>query len=270
MRHEILLASVSAIVLTGSAFAADLTPPSPVPVFTWTGAYIGGQVGYAWASGTNTVSGVDPYSGVAFASPIRQTPNGVIGGANVGYNIQLNQWVIGIEGSVDGTSLTNSGSLAFPDGTGLTAHTSIPLQGSIRGRLGFAWDRYLIYATGGVAFGEFNTQYNYNGFGRMVGKVHLAPFSGSSYFSETQAGWTVGGGIQYAITDDWSLRAEYRYTGWGNFNEVLFGNTIFPKGFKNPGYNGDRQFHQNQVQVGFDYKFDLWHPAVAVAGVAGH
>lgn len=106
MRHQFLLASMSAIALTGSAFAADFAPPPPppVPIFTWTGAYIGGQIGYAWSSGTNKFSGVDPYSGVAFVSSVGQTPNGVIGGANIGYNYQINQWVIGVEGSVDGTS----------------------------------------------------------------------------------------------------------------------------------------------------------------------
>ena len=266
MRSRFLLASVGAIALTGSAFAADLTPPPPpVPVFTWSGAYIGGQVGYAWATGANRVSGVDPYSHVAFASSIGQTPNGVIGGANVGYNLQFNQWVIGIEGTVDGTSLTNNAGLAFPDGTSLTAHTSIPVQGSIRGRLGFAWDRFLVYATGGVAFGEFNTQYYYDGFGATIGTVHRAPFFGASYFSETQVGWTVGGGIQYAITPEWSVRAEYRYTDWGGFNDILFSGTTFPTGFHNFGYYGSRHVQQNQVQVGFDYKFDLWTIAPAVA-----
>jgi outer membrane immunogenic protein len=264
MRCQFLLASVSAIALTGSAFAADLTP-LPVPAFTWAGAYIGGQAGYAWAPGANRISGVDPYSGIAFASSIGQTLSGVIGGANVGYNLQFNQWVIGVEGSVDGTSLTNTAGLAFPDGTSLTAHTGIPVQGSIRGRLGFAWDRFLIYATGGVAFGEFNSQYNYGGFGLAVGRTRLAPFFGSSYFSETQAGWTAGGGVQYAITPNWSVRAEYRYTDWGSFNELLFGSTAFPKGFRNFGYYGDRHLQQNQVQVGFDCKFDLWTIAPAAA-----
>ena len=146
-----------------TALAADLPVPQPVPIFTWTGAYIGGQIGYAWASGANKFNGVDPYSGVAFVSSVGQSPSGVIGGANIGYNYQINQWVIGVEGSVDGTSLSNTGGLAFPDGTILAVHSSTDVQGSIRGRVGIAWDRALIFATGGVAFGGFNTQYNYDG-----------------------------------------------------------------------------------------------------------
>jgi len=267
MRHQFLLGSMSAIALTGSAFAADLAPPPPiVPIFTWTGAYIGGQIGYAWTSGANNFTGVDPYSGAAFVSSVGQTPNGVIGGANLGYNLQINQWVIGLEGSVDGTSMTNTGALAFPDGAIVTLHTNAPVQGSIRGRVGFTFDRILIFATGGVAFGEFDSQYNYDGLGATVGAVHLAPFYASSNFSDTHVGWTVGGGIQYALTDDWSVRAEYRYTDWGTINEVLFGGTKFPAHFPNYfGYDGHRQVQQNQVQVGFDYKFDLWNIRPAAA-----
>ena len=271
MRHQFLLASVSVIALTGSAFAADLAPPPPplVPIFTWTGPYIGGQIGYAWASGANKFNGVDPYSGVAFVSSVGQSPSGVIGGANIGYNYQINQWVLGVEGSVDGTSLSNTGGLAFPDGTILAVHSSTDIQGSIRGQVGIAWDRALIFATGGVAFGGFNTQYNYDGFGAAAGAAHLAPFFASFNLSDTHVGWTVGGGIQYAITNDWSVRADYRYTDWGSINEVLFGGTKFPTHFSNFfGYDGNRRVQENQVQVGFDYKFDLWNVRSAAADPA--
>ena len=142
----------------------SLPPPvyvPPAPIFTWTGIYIGGQIGYAWASGNNNFTGFDPFfgplGGTFLSSSAGGTPSGVIGGANVGYNYQINQWVLGLEGSVDGTSLSNTAVVAFPDGTSLTAHTKADIQGSIRGRLGVAWDRALIYATGGVAFGGFNT-----------------------------------------------------------------------------------------------------------------
>jgi outer membrane immunogenic protein len=174
--------------------------------------------------------------------------------------------VIGVEGSVDGTSMSNTGALAFPDGSILTLHTSADVQGSIRGRVGIAWDRVLIYGPGGVAFGEFNSQYNYDGFGAAIGAVQLKPFYASSNFSDTHVGWTVGGGIQYAITSDWSVRADYRYTDWGSINEVLFSGTKFPTHFPNFfGYDGNHRVQQNQVQVGFDYKFDLWtvRPVVA-------
>jgi outer membrane immunogenic protein len=257
MYRKMLLASVGAIALTGSAaFAADLpsrAPPPvylpPPPIFTWTGIYIGGQVGYAWGTGANRFNGLLP-DGTIIATSVGGTPNGVIGGGHVGFNYQINQWVIGLEGSVDGTSLSNTAVAAFPDGSTLTAHTTADIQGSIRGRLGIAWDRVLIFATGGVAFGGFNTN------------VSLAapPFFASASRSNTRVGWTVGGGIEYAITNNWSIQAEYRFTDFGTIrNGDLAG---LPVG---DFVNGHRRLQQNQVQAGFSYKFDMFNPYPVVA-----
>ena len=92
---------------------------------------------------------------------------------------------------------------------------SLDIQGSIRGRLGVAWDRVLIYATGGVAFGGINTDITVFGtdfFG--------TPVFGSGNRSTTRVGWTVGGGLQYAVTNNWSVRAEYRFTDFGRINQT--------------------------------------------------
>ena len=105
-------------------------------------------------------TGFDPFFGTGgtfISTTLGGNPSGVIGGGHVGYNYQINQWVLGLEGSVDGTSLSNTTAAFFPDGTTMTAQSRADIQGSIRGRLGIAWDRALIYATGGVAFGGFNT-----------------------------------------------------------------------------------------------------------------
>lgn len=270
MVRKFLLASVGALaVTTGSAFAADLpsrAPPPvyvpPAPIFTWTGVYIGGQIGYAWSSGSNNFNGFDPFTGVAFVTNAGGNPNGVIGGANVGYNYQINQWVLGLEGSVDGTSLSNTALATVPVFGGIStvsAHSTADIQGSIRGRLGIAWDRALIYATGGVAFGGFNTDLNVFGTDAIG-----APIFGSTNISTTRVGWTVGGGIQYAVTNNWSVRAEYRYTDWGTINQ----NGVFnDPAFITPtaAFIGERHLKQNQVQVGFDYKFDLFTPPPVVA-----
>ncbi|HUI21129.1 MAG TPA: outer membrane protein [Methylocella sp.] len=264
MIRKLLLASVGAIALSGSAaLAADLPsrapPPAyipPAPIFTWTGIYVGGQIGYAWSSGNNNFNGFDPFfPGTPYlVSSVGGTPNGVIGGANVGYNYQINQWVLGIEGDVNGTSLSNTAVAAFPDGTSLSVHSTSDIQGSIRGRLGVAWDRALIYATGGVAFGGFNTD--------VTLANSVVPFFGSGSVSTTRVGWTVGGGIQYAVTNNWSVRAEYRYTDWGNINDGTFGGFAAAPGAY---FDGNRRINQNQVQVGFDYKFDLFAPPPIVA-----
>ncbi|HUI22652.1 MAG TPA: outer membrane beta-barrel protein [Methylocella sp.] len=276
MYRKIFLASAGAIVLSGSAaLAAEPapTPPPPAPAFTWTGIYAGGQIGYAWTTGNNYWNGYDPYFFAVTGSPayintsLYNNPNGVIGGANVGYNYQFNQltWfsssgiVLGIEGSVDGTSLSNTGVAAFPDGTLATVHSNSDVQGGIRGRLGIAWDRLLIYATGGVTWGGFNTNVTIANAGLSNGGFPL--FASGSGVSTTRTAGTVGGGIQYAVTNNWSVRAEYRYTDWGTINQGNFGAFAVPGVY----FNGQRTLYQNQVQVGFDYKFDLWAPPPVVA-----
>jgi outer membrane immunogenic protein len=256
MYRKLLLASVGAIALTGSAaFAADLpsrAPPPvylpPPPIFTWTGFYIGGQVGYAWGTGANNFTGFvgDTFVNTSFGG----TPNGVIGGGHVGFNYQINQWVIGLEGTVDGTSLSNTAVATFPDGSTLTAHTKADIQGSIRGRLGVVWDRALIYATGGVAFGGFNTDVSFA----------APPFFASANRSNTRVGWTVGGGIEYAITNNWSVRAEYRFTDFGTIRNGDL--ALLPA---DEFLNGHRRLQQNQVQAGFSYKFDMFNPYPVVA-----
>jgi outer membrane immunogenic protein len=266
MYRKFLLASVGAVALTGSAaFAADLpsrAPPPvylpPPPIFTWTGIYIGGQIGYAWGTGSNNFNEFDPFTGTAFATSAGGTPNGVIGGAHVGYQYQFNQLVLGLEGTVDGTSLRNNAVASLPFFGGrfnVNASTNADVQGSIRGRLGVAWDRALIYATGGVAFGGFNTNFSVNG-----NAADGTPFFASNSFSNTRVGWTVGGGIDYAVTNNWSIFAEYRYTNFGSIRNDLFPGLANFDGLLGGRLNGGREIRQNQVQVGFSYKFDLLPP----------
>jgi outer membrane immunogenic protein len=95
-----------------------------------------------------------------FAIDNGNSPSGVIGGAHVDYQYQFNQFVVGIEGSVDGTSLRANAQFFLPDFVGanniLNAHVTSDVQGTVRGKLGFAWDRVLLHGTGGVAFGGFS------------------------------------------------------------------------------------------------------------------
>jgi len=263
MIRKLLLASVGAVALAGSALAADLpsrAPPPvyvpPVPIFTWTGVYIGGQIGYAW--GNQNITWGDGFG--AFGS-FSEPANGVIGGAHVGYNLQLGQWVVGLEGDVDGSSISkNNNPRSFFDPvlggvfvSGANVNSTANIQGSIRGRVGVAWDRVLLYGTGGVAFAGVNTTVN-------VPFVTAVFPGGYANASSTRVGWTVGGGIEYAITNNWSVRAEYRYADFGH--NTWYPTTAFTF---DPAVYVQRRFTENRVQVGFSYKFDTYAPAPVVA-----
>jgi outer membrane immunogenic protein len=266
MRKKFLLAAATAVAFTGSAFAADLGAPPPPPVYVppppvspWTGFYIGGQIGGAWGSGAlGNFNGFDPFTGTFINTSLGGTPSGVIGGGHVGYQVQINQWVVGVEGSVDGTSLRKTAVASFPiflGGSTLTTQTTADIQGSIRGKLGIVWDRFMIYGTGGVAFGGFNTDFQ---IAALSGTV-VPPFFASNNFSTTRVGWTAGGGAQYAVTPNWWVFVEYRFSDFGTIRNGAFPN--LPSGVF---FNGERRIEENQVQAGFSYKFDLLPPPAPI------
>jgi outer membrane immunogenic protein len=257
-----LLATAAFIGLAGSAFAADLPntkgppvfAPPPPPVFTWTGFYVGGQVGYEWG---RTVGDLYTDPGVYIEHLPGYDASGIVGGLHAGYNYQISQFVLGIEGDVEGSSYNGTG--ADPGGIApFTSYTTrIPVQGSIRGRVGFAWDRVLFYATGGAEFADIRNTYTTPGLPPVVGIAFLPGFPpGYDSFSSGRVGWTVGGGVEYAFDPNWSIRAEYRYTDFGGFNEYLV-NTY-------PGDYVHLHVYDNEVEVGFSYKFDMFAPPAPV------
>lgn len=241
MFHKILLSTVAVAALSGSAYAADLpTMKGPAlyapPAFSWTGAYVGGQIGYEWGAESTSLS--TAAGGFGGTVPSLST-SGVIGGAHIGYNLQYSQFVFGLEGDINGSSYAGSGMNSL--GT-VGAYGSIPIDGSLRARLGYAWQRALIYATGGAAFGDIH-------------QTSTLFATGATDTSDTlSVGWTVGGGIEYAIDTNWSARIEYRYTDYGNTAAYLGTSTA---GFAGGPYTAQMHDTDNRVQAGFSYKFDM-------------
>jgi outer membrane immunogenic protein len=240
MIRSALLAAVSAVVLGSVAMAADLPStkgppvyaPPPPPVFSWTGVYIGGQMGYEWGNDFTqerfTATGVPDGFFQSFSN------DGVVGGGHIGYNYQISQFVFGVEGDVNGSGVRGGYTLANGNGT----NSRSDIQASIRGRIGFAFDRVLIYATGGGAYADFEHTY-------------FTPAVGES-FHNGRVGWTVGGGIEYAIDNNWSVRAEYRYSDFGSFTNAS--TVAFP------GFSYTHHPRENLAQIGFSYKFDMAPP----------
>jgi outer membrane immunogenic protein len=188
-------------VASGAAFAADIAvvrrppPPAPVPtpipyIYNWTGFYIGGNLGGAWESSTIT----DPFFGVSFSN----SRSGFVGGGQVGYNWQLSpQWVIGIEGTFDGTDIrSEDASLAL----GLVATSKVDWIATVAGRLGWAANNWLFYAKGGG--------------GWVHDTVTLTDVTGFSVStSDSKGGWLVGAGIEYGITQNWTIKVEWDHIG---------------------------------------------------------
>jgi outer membrane immunogenic protein len=246
------LMSTSALLST-SAMAADLPSrrappvyvPPPIPVFTWTGLYVGVQAGYEF--GRSSASSVNNRTGAGLASN-GASPDGVIGGAHVGYLWSTqglpgisafgSGGVIGVEGDVDGSNYKSSYLL-----NGITASDRQAIQGSIRGRFGVAVDRVLFYATGGAAFGGLQNNY-YSALGNET-------------FNHTRVGWTAGGGVEYAFTNNWSARVEYRYTDFGTVTDTLAATAPVSTTVR-------RRETDNRVQAGLSYRFDTFSaPVVA-------
>ena len=180
---------------------------------------------------------------------------GVIGGAHVGYNQQFDQWVLGLEGSVDGTTLNKNIIVPGPNviadpfgylgiGGTVTGRVQTGVQGSVRARAGYAFGRLLPYATAGVAFGSFNTDAQLFG----IDLDGVTQFAASGANSATRVGWTLGGGVEYAINNHWSARAEYRYTDFGHLAISTDPSAV------DSAFSIDRHLDQHQVQVGFSYK----------------
>ncbi len=266
MIRSFLLSTVALAAVAGSAFAADLpsrrappvyAPPPPIPVFTWTGFYVGGQVGYEFGKSNGFAVATATGQGLAANSASK---NGVIGGGHVGYLFSTQSLpgigsffgsngafglgtagVAGIEGDVDGTSARATYLLG-----GFSDQSKEKIQGSIRGRLGVAFDRALFYATGGAAFGNLQNTY-VNG---LTG--------GLDSISRTRVGYTVGGGVEYAFSNNLSVRVEYRYTDFGSYTNLLAASS-------GGGIAVRQRESDNRVQVGFSYKFDGFSRAPVVA-----
>jgi len=213
---NILLASVAILALgTASASAADIArrpmpmkAPAYAPIYNWTGAYIGINGGGGW--------GRSDYS-APFPTGSFNTSGGLVGGT-LGYNWQMGQLVFGVEGDIDWSNIRGSTPCA-----GTTCETRNDWLGTARGRLGYAFGRFLPYVTGGAAFGNVKTN-----------------IAGIGSASDTKAGWTLGGGLEYGLAGPWSIKAEYLYVDLGHDSVVLGSNA---------------NFHANVVRAGLNYRF---------------
>ena len=206
---KILLASVALFGFAGAAAAADLpmraAPPAPIiaaaPIFTWTGFYVGVNAGFGWSN--------DDFDSVDLAD--EGDDGGFVGGAQVGYNYQIGSFVVGLEGDIQYADFGREGAFVV-DGTTYDVDNS-DWFGTVRARAGVAFDRALIYATGGFAF------------------------------ADDANGWTVGGGVEYAFTNNLSAKIEGLYVNLDSDDDF-------------PGFDGETDF--GVVRAGLNFRFGTY------------
>jgi outer membrane immunogenic protein len=264
-----------AVAVSAPASAADMAVKAMpvkapiIPVWNWTGFYVGANVGYSWGNWAN--------NGLASTSTPRV--NGVLGGLQAGYNWQLNStWVVGLEGDIQITGqkasegaggLTTTdvlGAAAFPGGgPGAGFHTITttsaandwknPWFGTFRGRVGALIDpTTLVYGTGGLAFGNFKMSSTAtsvaSGFrgaiGTTTGQIGTTTTTVGAAQSDstTRLGWALGAGIEKKFTPNWSAKLEYLYLDYGT-RTFLTGT----------GLDTSVRLRDHIVRVGLNYQF---------------
>lgn len=215
--------------------AADLpikAPVAPVAVATtWTGFYLGIAGGYGWGSTrhTNEITGIN--------SGVDDGLKGGIVGLTYGYNWQTGPFVLGLEGDISWADINDT----FHDNNGSgfctigSCMTKVHWLGTDRLRLGYAWDRFLVYGTAGVAYGAVEA---------TIAEPVVALFTDETH---TRAGWTAGGGIEGKLWDHWSAKVEYLYVDLGDQHGYQF---IAPP---NTGERVLARF--SMVRAGLNYHF---------------
>ena len=228
--------AVAASTLATAALAADLPPPAapppraPVayipaaPAFSWTGFYIGLNGGYAFGQSNWTSSmGTSGWFNV----------NGPIAGGTIGGNYQIGQLVVGAEGDFDWQNVKGTligGNCTLPGAIPASCKSASNWVGTFRGRVGYAFDRVLLYATGGGAFANIKAALN------------TLPWA-----SSTELGWSSGFGVEVAMTDNWTAKAEYLAVG---FQQPTCG---LANCFAAPPVSV--KFYESMVRAGVNYKF---------------
>jgi len=252
------LAVAAATFSATAAFAADLpsrkAPPAyipPPPVFSWTGFYGGVNIGGSWLDRYNFDAWGPAWTGFGWVNATQwnatnYSNGGVSGGVQAGYNYQLWPWLVaGVEADFQGTSISGGapsngwgfGLAAFPGFSG-GASRGVDYFGTVRGRLGVTlpgWQQFLIYGTGGFAYGEIRINHGWLGNLRGVG-----------------TGWTVGGGVEWAFMPNWSTKVEYLYTSIGN--DQWGGINL-----------SSQRVHMHTIRAGVNYHFNWFAPAPVLA-----
>ncbi len=254
LSRAFLPAAAAMACLSCGALAADIParvqapPPAPVyavPVFTWTGFYVGANAGWAGGGDNRTHVRVTPPGTGRWIGP--GDMSAFAGGLQAGYNYQFGSLVLGIETDIQALAggTHSFGPATLPDGTIASGRSKMNWYGTLRPRIGYAFGRTMIYATGGLAYGD--RQFS-------IATVDPAGNTAAMRTSGVKTGWTVGGGIEHALSRNWSAKLEYLYVDLGR--DRLNGAVFTPAGVATGtqvATHRRNDFHT--IKAGINYRF---------------
>ncbi|UXM95135.1 porin family protein [Bartonella sp. HY329] len=262
----LLAASAAALIAATAANAADIVQPAPyepapvvtVPTFSWTGAYVGGQIGGSWSDSNVRTERNVGFLPLGYTKGTSWSPDGdgFVGGLYAGYNFEVgNNVVLGAEtdfvwGDVK-DSYSSIDRYAADSVYNYNTEGSIKQKwaGATRVRVGYAMDRFMPYVAGGVAYTKVETSgQNYLTSANPAAPTVQAGSVLGYNTSNTMTGWTIGAGVDYAVTDNVLVRLEYRYADYGDKTNTYThtsGQTFKEK----------VDYKSNDVRVGVAYKF---------------
>lgn len=273
-RLFLIVACLLALTLSSRLMAADMEPPyfkaPPAPIlYNWTGFYIGVNGGGGSSSQNFSGTQVTPLGSTAFSGG--DGLGGALAGGHIGFNYQFpSNIVIGVEADADWSDYTNSGTAGcstFTTGafTGLPAGCATNSEtlndfGTVRGRLGYAWDRVLFYGTGGWAWGKSSGNSTTNCLGVGCPGASLAFTGGTASFNDSFSGWTAGGGVEFAFLPNWTLRLEYLFLDFNGVAANYSSTATTPLGTGTTATHVTSNNGVNVWRVGVSYLFNLGGP----------
>ena len=226
MRRKVIgiLAAAFGLGSAPAAMAADMPVKAPAMIqpipYNWTGFYVGINAGGGW--------GRTDWTYVVSGNTASHNTSGGLIGATLGYNHQIQNWVLGVEGDWDWARI--NGSTACPN-PAFSCESRIKSLGTVRARVGTVWGNALIYATGGWAWANLTIQTN-------------STATGTIGTSTNASGWTLGGGVEYSFMPNWSAKLEYLYLGLGTNRYTV-----------DAALQVDARERVNIVRAGLNYKF---------------
>jgi outer membrane immunogenic protein len=265
----LMAAALVALATVSSADAADLRvspvykAPIAIQAFAWNGCYIGANAGWVGSDTSlhefpsgQSIGAINPLLGQLVTTNYSLNGSGGVAGGQLGCNRQFGNLVLGIEGDLDYSSLRESTTASYPLTRAGNAFQLARTQtithdlnwfSTVRARGGYAFDRLLVFATGGFAIGRVESSFN---------QIFSSGAQNLGAGTTTRLGWTVGTGVEYALNAQWSVKAEYLYLDFGTFSYTS------PL-VQTPANTWTSDIHSREhiVRAGLNYKVD-WGGAV--------